>query len=536
MKREEMMVPISIIIPVYNVREWLDECLQSVVNQTFTDFEVILVNDGSTDGSDVKCREWIDKDRRIRMISKDNEGPSKARNAGMAQAAGEYLVFLDADDWIAPSYLEKMYTRMAQTNADMVECDVYRFNNETGEKTYRVCSGNMARDYTLEEHMKYGYTAIWKCMFRKKLFTEYDIVFPDCHSEARAVYALLLAVSGRVENVHEALYYYRRFRSGSLSAKPRVNQGDENAIGVQALDQLLQGFRRCGLYTQYERLLQEIVKIKLSDLLAGVFYRREKEEFRRLANAYYSFIEERFPNTPNFKYVTLGGYNLNRILWHMNLLQDPYCRFNFTSIIALMNQVEDVPVFHHKNRYREMMLEREFQNQFWDILQEMEPAYLFIDLIEERFDMIAYQGGYLTKSDAFSGITPMPEEMEIIPRNGERCDRLWRESCLRFIDRLQSQHPSIRIVLVKNYLSEKVGDINSQRDYENLDDIRKTNDILKTYYDFFEEHCDKLQAVEASACNYYYTDRQYEYGAVPSHLNEIVNEEIAKRIEKVIGL
>lgn len=536
MKQEETMVPISIIIPVYNVREWIDECLQSVVNQTFTDFEVILVNDGSTDGSDDKCREWMDKDKRITMISKDNEGPSKARNTGMMKAVGEYLVFLDADDWIDRSYLEKMYVRATQTGADIVECDVYRFNNETGEKTYRVCSGNMARDYTLEEHMKYGYTAIWKCMFRKKLFTEHGIVFPDCHSEARAVYALLLAVSDRVENIHEALYYYRRFRSGSLSSKPRINHGDENAIGVQALDRLLQGFRRCGLYTQYERLLQEIVKIKLSDLLAGVFYRREKEEFRRLTNAYYTFIEERFPNTPNFKYVTLGGYNLNRILWHMNLLHDPYCRFNFSSIISLMNPIDNAPAYHHKNRYREMMLEREFQNQFWDILQEIEPAYIFIDLIEERFDVIAYQGGYLTQSDAFEGITPMPEEMKIIPRNGAICDGLWRESCLKFIERLQSQHPSMQIVLVKNFLSEKVGDIHSQRDYENLDDIRRTNDILRTYYRFFEDHCDKLQVIEASACHYYYTDRQYEYGAAPSHLNEIVNDEIAGRIEKVIGL
>lgn len=536
MKREETIVPISIIIPVYNVREWIDECMESVVNQTFADFEVILVDDGSTDGSDAKCREWTEKDKRVAVISKDNEGPSKARNTGMMKAKGKCLVFLDADDWIDSSYLEKMYVRMTETNADIVECDVYRYNHETGEKTYRVCSGNMARDYTLEERMKYGYTAIWKCMFRKKLFTEHEILFPDCHSEARAVYALLAALSDRIENVHEALYYYRRFRSGSLSSKPRINHGDEKAIGVQALDELLQGFRRCGLYDQYERILQEIVKLKLSDLLAGMFYRREKGEFRSLTNAYYSYIAERFPNTPNDKYITLGGYNLNRILWHMNLLHDPYCRFNFSSIISLMNPIGDEPVYRHRNRYREIMLEREFQNQFWDILREVEPKYIFMDLMEERFDIVSYHDGYLTKSDAFDEIEPMMEGVESIPRDTEICGSLWRESCLRFIERLRSQHPSIHIVLVKNYLSEQVGDIYARETYENLEDIRRTNTILREYYRFFEDHCDRLQAVEASACGYYYTDKQYEYGAVPSHLNEIVNDEIAKRIEKVIGL
>lgn len=536
MRQEEIGVPISIIIPVYNVREWIDVCMQSVVNQTFSDFEVILVNDGSTDGSDLKCLEWTQKDARITMISKENEGPSKARNMGMQKARGNYFVFLDADDWLADSYLEKMYKRMTETGADMVECDVYRVNNETGEKTYRVCSGNMARDYTREEHMKYGYTAIWKCMFRKKLFTEHEIWFPDCHSEARAVYALLLALSDRVENIHEALYYYRRFRKGSLSSKPRANHGDEDAIGVRALDKLLEGFRRCGLYNQYERLLQEIVKLKLSDLLAGVFYRREKGEIRELANAYYSYIDKRFPNTPNDKYMTIGGYNLNRILWHVNLLNDPYCRLNFSSLIALMNPIDGEPAYNHKNRYREIMLGREFQNQFWDILRETKPTYIFLDLIEERFDILAYHGGYLTKSDAFDEISPTMGDIEIIPRDSETCERLWCVSCERFIERLHFQYPSVHIVLVKNYLSEQVGDMDSRKFYGNLEEIRRTNTILRGYYHFFETHCDSLLVIEASECNYYYTDKQYEYGAVPSHLNEVVNDEIAKRIEKAIDL
>lgn len=535
-QRKENIMPVSVIIPVYNVREWIDECMESVMNQTFADFEVILVNDGSTDGSDIKCYEWMKKDNRIVVISKRNEGLSKARNDGIKTAKGDYIMFLDSDDWIDCSCLEKMYTRMIETNADIVECDVYRYDDQTGEITYRACYGNLGRDYTLEERMKYGYTAIWKCMFRKALFTEYKVLFPDCHSPARAVYALLLALSKRVENIHEALYYYRRFRNGSLSEVPRINQGDENAIGILAMDNLLQGFERCGLYQQYEKLLQEIVKIKLSDLLAGMFYRRKKEEFLQLTGKYYSFVAERFPGTPNYRYITLGGYNLNRILWHMNLLHDPYCRFNFSSIIALMNPIYSEPVCKHKNRYREIMLERELKNQFWSILDEVHPAYIFIDLIEERFNMVAFNGGYLTKSDAFDEAELMLEGAEVIPRDGKICEILWCESCRRFIDRLQTQYPSIHIVLIKNYLSEKVGDIHSQSNYENLEEIRRVNTILSEYYRFFINNCIRVQVIEASECCYYYTDKEYEYGAIPSHLNEIVNDDIAKKIERVIGL
>ena len=84
-------VPVSIIIPVYNVYEWLDECLESVMNQTFDNFEVILINDGSTDGSDKKCEEWEKKDCRIRYISKKNEGLSLTRNLGLREAKGSML-------------------------------------------------------------------------------------------------------------------------------------------------------------------------------------------------------------------------------------------------------------------------------------------------------------------------------------------------------------------------------------------------------------------------------------------------------------
>lgn len=557
---------ISLIIPVYNVLEWLDPCLDSVVHQTFSDFEILLIDDGSTDGSHTKCQEWAEKDPRIRLITKENEGPSKARNLGIQKANGDYLAFLDADDWVDPRYLEKMYRRAQETNADMVECDVYRVNSETDVKTYRVCSGYMGRDYTLEEHMKYGYTAMWKCLFHKKLFTEYGISFPDCHSEARALYPLLLALSNRVENVHEALYYYRIFRKGSLTAQPRPVHEAENAIGIQALDLLLQGFERCGLYAAYEETLQKIVKLKLADLLSVFFYRKEKEDFRQLTENYRAFVKQKFPDAPDFRYLTWGGYNLNRILGHMNILHDPYCRFNFSSLVSLMHPVAAIPSCKHRNRYRELMLKREIENQFWDILKEIQPEYLILDFIEERFDLLAYGEGYLTKSDAFDGArwdSPL-ENGKTVSRQTEECHTLWEESCLLFLKRMQTESPSTRLILVQNYLSEKVGDIHKQDlyslsnsescpsspaevcaakssdtgcpdEYKTLNEIRQINRILKRYYHFFEEHCSRCDTIPAYKAHYYFTDRQYEYGAVPSHLNEIVNQEIAGMVERSLN-
>ncbi len=526
---------ISIIIPVYNVEQWIDICVESLVNQTFSDFELLLINDGSTDDSGEKCKKWEQKDRRIIYIAKENEGPSIARNLGMQKAQGEYIIFVDSDDWVDERYLEKLYTRAIETDADFVECDIWRYNNNTGEKTYNVCYGSMGVDYTLEEHLKYGNAAFGKYMVRRKLLLENNITLPNCHSEARAIYALILALSNRVENVHEALYYYRRFREGSLTTKPRKQEGKDVTVGVEAFEKLIQGFQRCGLYEKYENLLEEIVKYKLSDLLAAFFYRRTKEEFMVLTNKYYQYVEERFPRVKRDTYVTLGGYNLNRVLWKMNRLHNPYCRFNFTSLISLMHPVQGLSC-SHKNRYREVMVQRDVTSEFWVILDEVKPDYLFLDFIDERFDMIAYQGGYLTKSDAFEGAQCDLAEIHVIDRTSQECRELWEQSCKEFIDRILQHVDASRIVLIKNYLCEMVGNIREQREFDEIEQIRQTNHILRGYYDYFVANCKGVKVVEASECDLYFTDEKYEYGAIPSHLNEIVNKELAKMAESMLEM
>lgn len=530
------MVPISVIIPVYNVYQWLDECMKSVVNQTFKDFEIILINDGSTDGSEIKCQEWVEKDSRVKLISKKNEGPSVARNYGIWNAQGKYLVFIDADDWIEDTYLEKLYDAVIEKKVPFAECDVYRFNNDTGEKTYHVCSGNMGCEYTLEEHMIYGYPAIWKCIVKKSLFIDNKIEFPNCHGESKPVYILLLAVSGSVANVHEGLYYYRRFRPGSLTAIPRINNGDENAIGIKAADYLIDGFRTLGLYDRYKGLLEKTIKLGFSDRLAGLFYRKNKTDFFQLEEKYRFYINQKFPETINYKYIVWGGYNLNRIIRHLNLLHNPYCRFNFSSIISLMNPIGSALVCSHKNKYREIMINRELNVDFWNIIKEIEVQYIFMDFIEERFDLLKYMGGYITKSNAFDEASIELSDYQIVKRNSEKCIDLWKVSFNKFIEKLRVELPECSIVIIENYLSEKSGDFKEISYFKNIDEIKEANQQLKGYYDYIAANYTQLPFIKATECEYYYTDKAYEYGAIPSHLNEIVNQKIAQKVQGKIGI
>ena len=110
---------VSIVVPVYKVEPYLDKCISSIVNQTYTNLEIILVDDGSPDQCPQMCDAWAEKDARIRVIHKENGGLPDARNAGMAVATGEYIAFVDSDDWIAPDLYTHLYRRLTEDHSDI---------------------------------------------------------------------------------------------------------------------------------------------------------------------------------------------------------------------------------------------------------------------------------------------------------------------------------------------------------------------------------------------------------------------------------
>lgn len=117
---------ISIIVPIYNVEEYLDRCIQSIMNQTYQEFELILIDDGSPDTCPDICERWKAKDERIIVVHQENGGLSDARNTGIKMAKGDYTVFIDSDDWIAPQYLEFLIRALEDNSLDVVECDIVR--------------------------------------------------------------------------------------------------------------------------------------------------------------------------------------------------------------------------------------------------------------------------------------------------------------------------------------------------------------------------------------------------------------------------
>ena len=539
---------IALILPIYNVVEYMDQCLETVTGQTLRQIEILLIDDGSTDASLAKCWEWAEKDPRVTVFHRENDGVASARNFGVLMARGKYIAFVDPDDWLKKDYLEKLWKAAEEADADFAECDLWRYDNRSGKKIYRSCYGRMGQAYTLPEHMKYGPTATYKAISRRTLWEKYHLSMPKCSFESPAVYSLILALSNRVVNVREALYYYRRFRENSLveNGYARKDGKPNNRLAVRAMDFLTEEFRRTGRYEEFAGVLEGVVKYRLNDILAMQFHRKSPGDFRELVQNYRWFLSERFPEGRNEPYVTWGGYNLNRILTHMDWLHDPYARFNFTSMVSLLNPENAAYGQSHKNRYRQIMLERERLRSYWEILRELKPKFIFIDLIEERFDILQLGGSFVTMSDAFAGATFSFADKEgltaedfakfgqVISRESVRCMELWQRGCREMVAETHRICPDVRFVIIENYLCETVGNLNGRKPFDNVVSIRRINAVLRQYYRYMKQLLPEAPVISPAGDDLYFTDEKYEYGAIPSHLNEIENQRIAEKIEEAL--
>lgn len=133
------MCEVSIIVPIYNVEKYLNRCLDSLVNQTFKDIEIIALNNGSTDSSLDILKDYASNDNRITIIDNENLGVSKARNIGIDKASGKYIVFVDSDDWIDTNMIEVLYSNITKNNCDLVMCTYVReFDDHSKEKIFNL--------------------------------------------------------------------------------------------------------------------------------------------------------------------------------------------------------------------------------------------------------------------------------------------------------------------------------------------------------------------------------------------------------------
>lgn len=228
---------ISIIVPVYNVAPYLEKCLLNILNQTFTDFEVILIDDGSTDNSGEICSSFAKRDKRIIVYHTPNKGVSSARNLGLDKAKGELIAFIDSDDYIGENYLKNLYEAFIENNSDLVIGGEIKYLNDVftpfhfPDKTFsQNCFSEMFSIYKIHKH-----SSPWGKLFKMSIIKDHSLHFNVAvHLGEDVIFVMeYLSYCHTVTLIESSEYYYLQ-RNNSLTK--RINSFQSEYSGLVAFD------------------------------------------------------------------------------------------------------------------------------------------------------------------------------------------------------------------------------------------------------------------------------------------------------------
>lgn len=268
------MPKLSVVIPVYNIEKYVDRCLGSLADQTYKDFEVICVNDGSTDGSLQKLQEWASKDSRIKILDQENAGPSAARNAGIKAAQGEYVSFLDGDDRYYPMACESIVELLDTSAADVVVFGATYVPEKAGNAWYywalsprNVTYDHFSFDIITKESSR---PFIWKMAFRTAFLRDNDIYLDESvrFGEDQIFCFAVYPRASKVRFSSKKLYEYRLARDGSAMDELSTDVHAKMLKHAVVVERVFADWAKLGiLHTYASQMLPLALNFVLNDLM-----------------------------------------------------------------------------------------------------------------------------------------------------------------------------------------------------------------------------------------------------------------------------
>lgn len=220
---------ISVIVPIYKVEKYLKKCVDSIINQTYTNLEIILVNDGSPDGCGEICTDYVKLDSRVIVINKENGGLSSARNYGLKNANGRYVCFIDSDDWIDKEYINTLYENLIKYDANVSMCGFkYEYENKIAQDNFKktkTLSGKEAiTNLYSKDYIKM--TVAWNKLYKKEIFDLVNYEEGIIHEDENIIHEIYY-FSEKVVCINKDLYHYRIRENSITTSKFSLKQLDK---------------------------------------------------------------------------------------------------------------------------------------------------------------------------------------------------------------------------------------------------------------------------------------------------------------------
>lgn len=292
---------VSIIVPVYNVEKYLKKCLDSLVKQSYSNIEIIIVNDGSLDDSKAIIKKYYQKyPQLIKSYEKENGGLSDARNYGLKKAQGKYLTFIDSDDYIASDYIEKMYKAIKKNNSDVVICNYYTVKDKQ-KKIEKNYIPNQVGNLAIDKNQLFNSWAVWNKMFSQKIIKDNNLLFSKgvIYEDMRFTLKVLLKAN-KISYVDEALYYYI-YRQNSIMNSQNL---EKNKDILKGFEDIISYYQKENAYGEFKEEIEFLaIKHILIYALVRVIKTSTNKEIKTNILPYLNYLNTNFPNYKENKYL-----------------------------------------------------------------------------------------------------------------------------------------------------------------------------------------------------------------------------------------
>ena len=282
------MPKVSVIVPVYNVEKYLERCINSLVNQTLQDIEIIFVDDGSTDSSKIIIEKYLNLHReKIKYYYKKNGGLSSARNYGIPHAKGEYIAFLDSDDYIEPTMYEEMYNIAKKENSDMVECDfIWKYPDKQKYDCGQIYNSK-------KEAIEKARVVAWNKLIKRDILGKEKIEFPFGlrYEDVEFFYKLIPSLN-KISFVKKYFIHYVQ-RNNSI-----VNTQNSKTMDIfKVLDNVIEYYKKNNYYQEYkEQLEYTYTRLLLCSSLKRMCKIDNKDERKMALDKTWNSLNTKFPN------------------------------------------------------------------------------------------------------------------------------------------------------------------------------------------------------------------------------------------------
>lgn len=539
---------VSVIVPVYNVEDYVSRCVESLLAQTYAHIEILLIDDGSQDGSLEICRQYETQDPRVRVFHKENEGLGPTRNYGLHRARGEYIMYVDSDDYVQPATVEKLLNSLLEHQADISVCDWLQLVE--GTQFTNVCRNAFPKGKQVvsirdcPDIITKISTMAWGKLYKRAFLRCHAIEQPPCVMEDVITY-VTMAMADRISYVPEPLYVYLTGREGSIT------NGGTFIDTIEPHRIMIEEFQKRGLDGEYEKQLRYLaayrglMKISLAKRRQAADWANMEKRIDTFANTLRNYLEERGVDAGadwdmRNQICLFGSYGLSNALKKALFGAQPQWEYSFSSLISAMSPppegILDLSL-EAENPYRRDCLAKDLYKTLLltgrDQVRSCKAVLL--DFLEERYPVGKTRDGtYVTVSDALKGsdLWGKLRIRELAPFSGAFMT-LWRETCDRFIALLEHRYPDARIILVKMFLAEEHGTADGKRTPFGEDWIADANRGLREMYEYFIQRCKRTAIIEIPE-ELFYTDDGFRHGCYPWHVNEEFYQELGGRIERCL--